>query len=71
MLVDKGLDSATFSGTITGYDYATGEEKIVTVNVDLTATGKLETSTFSDHLVSPDFTVVENGNGQFTPASGF
>jgi hypothetical protein len=71
MLVDSGLNSATSSGSITGYDYATGEEKIVTINVDLTATGKLETSTFSDDLVTPDFKVVENGNGQFTPASGF
>ena len=69
MLVDDGLNSTTFSGTITGYDYATGDEKIVTVNVDLTATRKLETSTFSDHLVTHDFTVVDNGNGQFRPAS--
>ena len=36
MLVDNGPNSAISSGTITGYDYATGEEKIVTVNVDLT-----------------------------------
>ena len=71
MLVDNGLNSATSSGTITGYDYATVEEKIATINVDLTATGKLETSTFSDHLVTLDFKVVENGNGQFIPPSGF
>jgi len=56
---------------MTGYDYATGEEKIVTINVDLTGTGKLKTSTFSDHLVILDFKVVENGNGQFTSANGF
>jgi hypothetical protein len=53
MLVDSSLNSATSSGTITGYDYAIGEEKIVTINVDLTATGKLETSIFSDDLVTP------------------
>ena len=42
----------------------------MTVNVDLTATGKSETSTFSDHLVTPDFGLVDNGNCQLRPASG-
>jgi hypothetical protein len=71
LTIANGLNSATFSGTITGTDYATGEEKTVTVNVDLTATGKVQTAgTFGLHYRTPDFTLVEHLNGQFRPASG-
>jgi hypothetical protein len=47
VVIDNGLNSATYSGTITGFDYATGEEKTVTVNADLTATGKVQTATIN------------------------
>ena len=39
-----------------------GKKRLWAVIVDLTATGKLETTTCIDHLVTPDFTVVDNGN---------
>jgi hypothetical protein len=68
--VANGLNSATFSGTITGVDYTTGQEKTVTVNADMTATGKPYTSTFSYREVTPNFKYVQNQNGMVRPASG-
>jgi hypothetical protein len=68
--VSKQLDSATFSGTITGTDVVSGEEKTAIVNVELTATGKAETSTFNLHEKTHDFTLVRHANGKFAPASG-
>jgi hypothetical protein len=70
LTIANNLNSATFSGTITGFDHATGEEKTVTVNVDLTATGKAQTGTFGFRFVTPDFKVVSNENGRHAPASG-
>jgi hypothetical protein len=70
LTVANGLGSATFSGTVTGFDFATGEEKTVTVNAELTATGKVQTSTFGYHTNSRDITQVFNSNGMTRPASG-
>ena len=52
LTIANGLGSAMFSGTVTGFDFATGEEKTVTVNAELTATGKVQTSTFNIHANS-------------------
>jgi hypothetical protein len=70
LIIANGLGSATFSGTVTLNDYLTGEEKTVTVNADLTATGKVQTQNFGLHQVTQDFTFVSNAHGQFRPASG-
>jgi hypothetical protein len=58
------------SGTVTGFDFATGEEKTVTVNAELTATGKVQTSTFNIHANSRDINEVFHSNGKLRPASG-
>ena len=68
--VANNLGSATFSGTVTGYDYISEEEKTVTVNVDLTATGKVQTETSSFRDITPDLKIVINENGHVRPASG-
>ena len=68
--IDNGLNSATYSGTITGFDYATGEEKTVTVNAELTATGKVQTTTANLNTHTPDYNYVLHANGKFRPASG-
>jgi hypothetical protein len=46
------------------------EEKTVTVNVDLIATGKVQTETSSFRDVTQDLKIVINENGQVRPASG-
>ena len=51
LTIANGLGSATFGGTVTGFDFTTGEEKTVTVNAKLTATGKVQTSTFIPKLI--------------------
>jgi hypothetical protein len=63
-LTVTGLNSATFSGTVRGTDHATGEDKTVTVSVDLTGTGKVQTGTFSGHFVTPSYDVVINSNSE-------
>jgi hypothetical protein len=69
--VAEGLNSATFSGKIQGIDLANGEvTRTVTVNVDLTATGKPRTSTSNFHSTSPYGTFVQNENGVIRDASG-
>jgi hypothetical protein len=69
--INSGLNSATISGTITLIDDITlTEEKTVTVNADLTGTGKVLTQNFGIHQVTQDFTFVTNAHGQFRPASG-
>jgi hypothetical protein len=68
--VANGLGDATFSGTVTGFDYATGEEKTVTVSADLTATGKVQTSNYRQGSTSPDFKFVSTFSGSNRPASG-
>ena len=69
--INSGLNSATFSGTITLIDDITlTEEKTVTVNADLTGTGKALTQNFGIRQVTQDFTFVTNAHGQFRPASG-
>ena len=65
-----GLGSATFGGTITGFDFATGEEKTMTVNAEFTATGKVQTSTFSTHINNRDINEVFHPNGKIRLASG-
>ena len=70
LTVANNLGSATFSGTVTGYDYISEEEKTVTVNVDLTATGKVQTETSSFRDITPDLKIVINENGHVRPASG-
>jgi hypothetical protein len=70
LTVANGLSSATFSGTVTGFDFATNEEKTVTVNGHLTATGKVQTTTFGYHTNSRHLTEVFNSNGMTRPASG-
>lgn len=70
LTVANGLGSATFSARVTGFDFATGEEKTVTVNADLTATGKVQTSNFGFHTNSRDVTVVLHSKGMNRPASG-
>jgi hypothetical protein len=61
---------ATFGGTITGFDFTTGEQKTVTVNAELTATGKGETSKFSTHINNRDINEVFHSSGKIIPASG-
>jgi hypothetical protein len=68
--VANGLSSATLSGTITGIDFVTGEEKTVTANAHLTATGQVQTTTSGFHVSGRDFTSVSNFNGVTRPASG-
>jgi hypothetical protein len=70
LTVANNLASATFSGTITGFDFITGEEKTFTVDVDLTATGKAETINVGQHFITPDFKAVTNLNAKIRPASG-
>jgi len=65
-----GLGTATFGGTITGFDFTTGEEKTVTVNAELTATGKAETSKFSTHTNNRNINEVFHSYGTIRPASG-
>ena len=70
LTIANGLGSATFGGTVTGFDFTTGEEKTVTVNAKLTATGKVQTSTFSTHTNNRDINEVFHPNGKIRPASG-
>jgi hypothetical protein len=71
LTIPNSLNSATFSGTVTGTDYATGEEKkTVTVSADLTATGKSLTDKFNFHTVTPDINAVAHVRGAIRPASG-
>jgi hypothetical protein len=70
LTVSNSLSSATFSGTVTGFDFVTNEEKTVTVNADLTATGKVQTTTSTFHINARDFKQVSNSHGKIVPASG-
>jgi hypothetical protein len=70
LTVGSGLSSATFSATVTGTDFLSGEDKTVTVNSQLSATGKVQTSTFGFHANAREFTEVVNSNGMIRPASG-
>ena len=69
-LTIAGLGSATFGGTIKGFDFARGKEKTVTVNAEFTATGKVQTSTFSTHINNRDINEVFHPNGKIRLASG-
>lgn len=70
-LTVSGLNSATFSGTVKGIDRVKAEERTVTVSVELTGTGKVQTDPFNAHFVTPNHEVVINSNsGQFRSASG-
>ena len=66
-LTMAGLGSATFGGTVKGFDFARGKEKTVTVNSEFTATGKVQTSTFSTNR---DINEVFHPNGKTRLASG-
>ena len=70
LTIANGLGSATFGGTVTGFDFSAGEEKTVTVNAELTATGKAETSKFSIHTNNRDINEVFLSSGKIRPASG-
>lgn len=68
-----GFSTATFGGTITGFDFTTHEEKTVTVNAKLIATGKAETgeiSKLSTHTNNRDINEVVHASGTFRQASG-
>ena len=70
-LTVTSLNSAIFSGTVRGIDHAKGEDKTVTVSVELTGTGKVQTDTFNGHFVTLYNEVVINSNsGQSRSASG-
>ena len=68
--ITNSLGSATFSGTVTGFDFTAGEEKTVTVNVKLTATGKPENSKFTLHTHNRDINEVFQVGGKTRSASG-
>jgi hypothetical protein len=70
LTISNSLKSATFSGTITDIDLTTQKEKTVTVNADLTATGKAEHYTSRDGFTTPDIKLAEHENGAHRPASG-
>ena len=70
LTIANSLGSATFSGTVTGFDFTAGEEKTVTVNVKLTATGKPENSKFTLHTHNRDINQVFQVSGKTRSASG-
>jgi hypothetical protein len=70
LTISNSLKSATFSGTITDIDLTTQKEKTVTVNADLTATGKAEHYTFREGFTTPDIKFAAHENGAHRPASG-
>ena len=70
LTIANGLGSATFGGTVTGFDYVADEEKTVTVKAELTATGKIKTSPFNVHTSNRDITEVLHTNGEIRSASG-
>jgi hypothetical protein len=70
LIIANGLGSAAFGGTVTGFDFTTGEEKTVTVNAKLTATGKVQTSAFSTQTNNREINEVFHSNGKIRPASG-
>ncbi len=70
LTISHSLKSATFSGTITDIDLTTQKEKTVTVNADLTATGKAEHYTSRGGFTTPDIKLAEHENGAHRPASG-
>jgi hypothetical protein len=70
-LTINGFNSATGKGTVTGTDYATGEDnKTVTVSAGLTGTGKVKEHADGGSVVTPDFTVAFHGNSIGRAASG-
>jgi hypothetical protein len=70
LTVSGDLSSATFSGTVTGLDFATGEEKTVTVNAHLTATAKVQKITSGSHFNGEDFTAISHFKAMSRSASG-
>ena len=70
LTIGGGLSSATFSGTVTGPDFVTGEVKTVAVNSELSATGQVRTSTFGSHESTRDVTQVIKIQGKVRPAGG-
>ena len=68
LTIANNLGSATFSGTVTGF--TAGEEKTVTVNVKLTATGKPENSNFNLRTHTRDINEVIHVSGITRSASG-
>lgn len=70
LTISHSLKSATFSGTITDIDLTTQKEKTVTVNADLTATGKAEHYTSREGFTTPDIKFASHENGAHRPASG-
>ena len=68
LTIANNLGSATFSGKVTGF--TAGEEKTVTVNVKLTATGKPENSNFNLRTHTRDINEVIQVSGITRSASG-
>jgi hypothetical protein len=68
--VAKNLGSATFSGTVTALDLISGEEKTLTVNGELTATGRIEVSGGTSHFNSESITIVSHFTGKGRQATG-
>lgn len=68
--VSTQLNSGTFSGTITGLDFVSGEEVTVTVSGDFSATGRAGTFASSSHTSSPYGNIVQHSNARAAPASG-
>jgi hypothetical protein len=70
LTIGNGLNSATFSGTVTGFDFVRGGNKTVTVNVDMPATGRVHKDHLGNHYSTSEFTIVINVNGMSRSASG-
>jgi len=70
LTIGSGLSSASFSATLTGFDYVSGADKTVTVTGDLTATGKVSTTSTTNHISTRSFTFVFNFHGKDRPATG-
>jgi hypothetical protein len=68
--IPSTLKSASVSGTVTGEDFVTGEEKTFTVDMDFSATGNREKVISSLHTKTGDINIVTKFNGVTRPASG-
>lgn len=68
--VANGLTSASFSGTVTGNEFFSGQQMSVKVNAQLSGAGKVETSQFNFHDNNPFVTTVVTGGDKSRPATG-
>jgi hypothetical protein len=70
LTVTRNIQSGTFSSTVTGFDFVSGEEMTLTVSGDLTATEKAQTFTGTQRFTTPSFHFLIQFNGRIAPASG-